>query len=171
MTVKEILNTAAALLRLDNLSDRETELLLRCFNLVYTEIACDYIPMTEEEMAESKGGKIEYASFKKIPLNIISVESGGVRQKFSLRPSFFTAPEGEVKVVYSYIPAELGLDDSVGFGSRISPAVFAYGTAAEYALINSEFDESQMWDKRYRDGLISACRDRREIRMPKRGWY
>ena len=89
MTVKEVLDCAAFLLGKEetqaylNQSEaegtpqvqRETELLLRCYNIVENEIALDYLPLTAEESFIAENGTIPYTSFSRFPVSVSSERS------------------------------------------------------------------------------------------------
>jgi hypothetical protein len=187
--VKSVLKKAAVLLQLldcyDYLegtgadeepspdTDRELSLLLKCFNLIYGEIACDYVPLKAIETVERADGRIEYGGLSKGVIDILSVrDGGGVKIDFKLNPTYIQGAEGLNEIAYTYMPEELGIEDEIAYETqKVSSLTFAYGTASEYCLIRSQFEEAETWEKRYKDALIIAQRLRKEVIVPKRGWY
>jgi hypothetical protein len=153
-------------------AEKDLQLLLRCFRLVCAEVAAEYAPLRAVETVRSESGTIEYAALGKSVLEILSVESGGRKFPFAAYPSHFTAAVGDNVVTYYYMPPALRLPDALDYETaKVGAGTLAYGVAAEFCLVRSDFEQSQMWDKRYRDGLQAACRRRKEIRLPPRGWY
>ena len=88
MTVREVIKEAAEIVGAEKVKayidsnvsggERQTEVLLRCFNLVENELALDYLPLKCEETFQTQTGAIDYASLSKKAVRILSVkdESG-----------------------------------------------------------------------------------------------
>ena len=51
-------------------NNHDLRLLTRCANLVAKEIACEYIPLLHKQTIASHDGKISYADFEKLLLEI-----------------------------------------------------------------------------------------------------
>lgn len=191
MQLKDILELAAVLLGLQTVLDsgafedgldkneikkkisenKDLQLLIRCANLVYKEIACDYLQLKAVDTLVSNGN-INYTSLTKHPLEILSVtDEKGADVGFNCLAGCLQTVSGKVSVCYSYIPLSAEFNDELDFfGSKITDRILAYGTASEYCLINGQGQDAVVWDKRYKDALVIACRKRTEIKMPKRRW-
>lgn len=152
---------------------KEIEMLTRCLNLVVGEICCDYIPLVENEKIAVDEGKFEFCNLKKIAMEILAIKNeAGDKIRCKLNPSYVTLPNGKYEIEYSFVPAALSLDDDMpAFYLRVPDRVFAYGVAMEYSLLSSLYDEMEIWQTRFRDGLEIATQKHSEKRLPRRGWF
>lgn len=152
---------------------KEIDMLVRCLNLVVGEICCDYIPLVEREFVEVVNGKFEFSKLKKIAMEILAIRNeAGDKIRCKLNPSFVALPNGKYEIEYSFVPAALTLDDDMpAFYCRVPDRVFAYGVAMEYSLLSSLYDEMEIWQTRFRDGLEIATQKHSEKRLPRRGWF
>ncbi len=152
---------------------KEIDMLVRCLNLVVGEICCDYIPLVEREFVEVVNGKFEFSKLKKIAMEILAIRNeAGDKIRCKLNPSFVALPNGKYEIEYSFVPAALTLDDDMpAFYCRVPDRVFAYGVAMEYSLLSSLYDEMDIWQTRFRDGLEIATQKHSEKRLPRRGWF
>ena len=151
-------------------SDKALQKLVGCVNLSLCELAEEYLPLTARQSVAA-GGTVPYASFAHSPVQILSAKQGG-NVRYVYRPDgveFET--EGEVEVEYTYRPDERGFLDEVETGSgHIGVRTLAYAACAEYCLQNGDYDEAQVWDKRYKDNLLNALSKKSEISIKKREW-
>lgn len=152
-------------------AEAEKKLLLRCANLVVSEVAAEYLPLKTVETLSSVDGRIEYSSFSKQPVEVCGVRKKGEKCRYKMYPSKIITDAGEVEVCYSYLPRSIGIEEDLDFEEgRISPRILAYGTAAEYCIISGLHQEAGVWDKRYKDSLFGALRTGRSVRLPLRWW-
>lgn len=187
MLFRDIIRDAAIFLKLDNVlalpqmggstessqAIKELELLKKCANFVIGEIASDYVPVTKTEDTVSADNKIEYTNLSEAALDIKSLSDNFSKKlKFKVYPSFiWTDYNGKVHIEYTYLPAACELDDQTAYKSeKVSSRLIAYGTACEYCLVASMYEDAQIWDKRYKDALMSASRSGAPIRIPARRW-
>jgi len=191
--MKEIVKLAATFLQSDNVlkcidcypkpckeldadelasAEKELNLLLRCANLTLCEIAADYFPLKTKQIFNTDDGQIKYCEFSKTPVDIYKAEKSGNDVKFRLFTDFMTTACGAVTVLYTYLPKDIALTGSLNFEPNKADArIAAYGTAAEYCLISSLYEEALMWDKRYKDSLMNAKRSVKGIKIPARRWH
>lgn len=150
-------------------AERDTESLLRCYNLTENEIALDYLPLCKTETLVSDG-KILYSAFERSPLEIESVrKSDGGKLPFRIAEDGVCVQSGEVSVTYTYRPSVKAREDEAELDRKGDARLMALGTACEFSLMNGMFDAASLLDKRYRDALACACRDR-SGRMKMRSW-
>ncbi len=183
MKVKQIMSLAAELCGRRDVADflnkgiaadtaaaeREGETLLRCYNLTENEIALDYLPLKRTEMLESDG-MIPFTAFTAAPLEVFSVfNEAGEKLSFSLVEEGLRVRAGKAVVTYSYRPAVKEEDDEPSISGRAGERVLALGTACEYALMSGMLDAASLLDRRYRDAIACACRERGG-RMKMRRW-
>ena len=141
-------------------SEREEQTLLRCYNLAENEIALDYLPLRRTQEFSSEG-EIAYATFEKPPVEIFSVrDESGKKQTFSVEADVIRVPVGTLTVEYSYRPAVKTAEDEAEFNAKGDGRLLALGTASEFALFSGMMQEATLLDKRYRDALACACRER-----------
>lgn len=151
----------------------EIDTLVRCLNLVVGEICCDYIPLVHSEEIEVADGKFEFLNLEKIAMEILAIRNKhGDKIRCKLNPSFVSLPDGKYVVEYSYVPEKVTFDgDLPEFYCRVADRVFAYGVAMEYSLLCSLYDEMEIWQTRFRDGIEIATQKHSEKRLPRRGWF
>jgi len=152
-------------------AEADKKLLLRCANLVVGEVAAEYLPLKAAEVLTSSDGNIDYSAFSKRPIEIYSAKKNGLKCRYKMYPAKLITEAGEVEVCYSYVPESVGIDEELDFAEgKITPRILAYGTAAEYCLVNCLHEEAWVWDKRYKDSLFGALRAGRAVHIPARRW-
>ena len=174
MTVKKIMALAAELCGRRDLSDylnnvsaenlaeqeRDAKTLLQCYNLTENEIALDYLPLRRTQKFESEG-YISYTEFEKPPVEILSVRDASCRkQTFETDADGIKVPAGALTAEYSYRPAVKTGEEEAEFNAKGDGRLLALGTACEFALFSGMMQEAGLLDKRYRDALACACRER-----------
>ena len=182
MTVREVVMKAAEELRIateaanyfdgvDMHGEEKAKLLLACFNMVESELALDYLPLTAEEKINSVSGQIQYSQLKNAPVRIVQVRDGkGESIEFKLFAQYLQAQKGALTVVYTYTPGEKAINDDCEFPAHIAGRLMVYGIVAEYTLAMGEFSESALWDKKYKDAIEAAYEMKSGGRMPARRW-
>lgn len=153
---------------------KEIKMLLRCLNLVYNQIATDYIPLLETEKIMPLNSEILLSDLSKKILDVKRIEDKfGIRVNYKLYPDKIFLPiNGEVTITYSYEPEELIDPESTmeSFSEKLTERVMAYGVAMEYSFISGLHDDASIWETRFKDGLLIAARKKSEIRLPERRW-
>ena len=148
---------------------KNCELLLACFNLVENELALDYLPLVAEDEIETPTGRVEYSALKYSPVRVTKVTDEWEQSiPFQIFPSYIKTQVGKVRVHYTYTPEKKTLDGESDFSS--SARLFSYGMASEYCLATGLFEESAVWDKKYKEGIESAYRVRKCARIRSRRW-
>lgn len=137
--------------RAQNAFSDDANLLVRCMNVCYREIASDYIKLYKEEtLTTGAGGLIPYTQFSQKVNRIRSVKtSGGIGVRFKTYPSGIKLPEGAYTIEYSFMPDNLTADGLWQYGSTLNPDIMAAGTAAEFCLSKGLYDDSAMFYKKY----------------------
>jgi hypothetical protein len=177
MPLKNILKKVAAMVGLDidfddesAAEDKDVLLLVNCADSVCSEIAAEYLPLIfEEDILFAEGGSAGYAVFSRRPVNIVSLKASGVNVAYTVFPDriYVKGAEGKrLTVRYAYLPSDsVGLDSEFVANPAVTERTAALGIAAEYSLINGMFNESVLYDRRYKDSLRSAMRKRGETRI------
>lgn len=156
-----------------NLNDEEQakiESLTRCFNLVYEEVASQYIPFIKCQKVATVDGRVEYSDLQGKVIDIVEVKNSHDRRiRFRKFSDYLIALANEVTVWYKSLPSALLINDE--FSSTLPERVFAYGVAREYFYSIGVNDEGDIYDNRFKDSLLVLLGKSKEIVMPARGWF
>lgn len=153
------------------MGEKDTELLVDCFNRVQNELALDYLPLMAEEELITATGVVSYTDLENSVTRIFSVENEyGESVKFKLFPDRLETQPGKVRVFYAYSPTEQGLDGLCEYKTAVSKRLFVYGMAAEYALIVGENEKASVWDKKYKEAINAAYKLRPVKKLRSRRW-
>ncbi len=150
----------------------ETDVLLKCFNLVENELALEYFPLLCEDEVESDTGKIDYYALSNQVVRVIKVaDCYGNEAAFKLFPEYIKTAAGKVKITYSYTPKQKFLDDEGSYiTAKVSVRMMAYGIAAEYCLACGLYEEAAVWDKKYKDCISAAYKGCTSRVLKSRRW-
>lgn len=185
MTVKEILTNVAYLLddtKLitaiesdtfsgNTLTDRN--LLVKCVNYINNIIATEYFHVEDEVEVYNYTGVVGYKEISsKTIFDIVEVRSSFDNKiNFKILPNGVETKKGKLKIKYLYMPEEVGYDDKITcYPTKMNERIFAYGVASEFLFIKGNFDEGDIWDTRFKNGLASLRHNHREMIMPNRRW-
>lgn len=141
----------------------ETEIVktfLFCYNAVEDELSKNGFPLVEEEQFTSVSGRVSFSSFRAPVVRILGVQSDGRETAYTVSSLYLKAEATRFTVKYEHPPAKKSLTDDCEYGEEIGERVLAYGTAAEYCLINGEIKFAEYWESRY--GAEIAALRRRE---------
>lgn len=152
--------------------EKEINLLIRCFNLVYNEIATDYFPLIKmEEIEVSKGffnlNRLENRFYKFVKLE----DKNSVSINCKIYDNILYAKDGKFKLIYGYIPNKVGLNDEIiNFNGKLDERIFALGLNKEYCFIGGLYEEAKSYKTKFEEGLKSISAIKKNITMPKRRW-
>ena len=185
MKVKDIIKTTAVYLNRLDVSEYleskiqdddqnilgEINLLKKLTNFILNELATDYIPMVASQDFNSIDGKIMFTNFEKTPLHVKNVyNQKGEKIDYSQFAEYLLTKNGKVFIEYNFLPPEYDLEDDVGYSAKdVSPRIIAYGVACEYSLIKEKFEESVMWNTRFKDSLRSLMQPKK-VKIKGRNW-
>lgn len=156
----------------DDLS-KTFNLLIRCFNLVYSEIATDYVQIIDSEVIEVKNETFDLSKLKNKFYKLIKLEDEkGCNIKCSILGNNLKVNSGTYKIIYCYIPKFVTLNDDLeDFGGQITERLFAYGLNKEYLYVSSLFEEAESYKTKFEEGLKAICSKKNNIVIPvKRRW-
>ncbi|MDR3292884.1 MAG: hypothetical protein LBT20_02130 [Clostridiales bacterium] len=179
MLIQNVVKKASEILGLTfdptDAKNAETAALIGCADTVYGEIVSDYFPLLfEEEILFDGDGRGETENFTKRLLYIVSLKSGEKTVKYTVFPDAIHAENVRNTVLtvrYAYIPDKIEeLTAETELNTGVSERCFALGIASEYCLLNGMFNESVLYDKRFKDSLQAASRKRGEIKIKRRNW-
>ena len=145
--------------------------IVRCFNMVANELASDYVEIRKIECVQATNKMVSYDSFSERLINVKKVEQNGVNVKYRLYPDFLMIEaEGQVDIEYCYLPSTVELDDEIMLTPRITELLMINGVLGEYCLINGRYEDSMLYDKRYREMIKLAIKPTHEIRLKQGGF-
>lgn len=153
-------------------ADEAVKTLLYCLNAVEDELARHYFSLVATEVMSSTSGYYYFEDFKRRPVKILSVNSGGAEVPYTLNPLSIKCSAKIIEVKYEYVPERHGLDGEVGFtDERATIKLLAAGTASEYCLINGETSLAQTWEEVYRQEIDEIRRKSlAAVKFPPRRW-
>lgn len=187
MILKNILTTSALLLddpelakaisvgsSADATIQEKINLLIECTNQINSLIATDYIYLFDT-VAITTTGKYPLSRLSNNDIaDIASVKDAiGNEVSFSVEGQQLCTISGNFNVKFAYYPPKLTtltqvIDD---YGHKINERIFAYGVVSEYLFIKGNIDDSQMWDSRFKQGILGCIRPKRGRIIKERGWY
>lgn len=147
----------------------KVDLFVRCFNLVYNEIASQYVPIIKNQKVSTDEGKVLFSSLQGKVLDVVMVkDSKGRKIKFRKFNDYLFALAGQVEVFYKTEPDALLISSE--FSCPLPERVFAYGIAREYFFLNGLQEDGEIYDTRFKDSLLVLLGKNKEIIIPARGW-
>lgn len=151
--------------------DSEINTIIKCINMIISEIASDYIPVETEEEVEVVNGVIPYEILSKRLINLKNISKNTSKIGAKMYPEHIAVKaDGIVKVNYLYLPEEVKLGDKIELSPKVTVMLLTYGVLGEYCLLQGRYEDSMLFDKRYREMLKIACRVTKEIKL-KHGWW
>ena len=146
--------------------------IVRCLNLVVSELASDYVEVRCIDKVCAVNKMISYDLFSERLINVKKVsDSSGDSLKFRLYPSFLMVEgDGDVTIEYCYLPLAVELDDEIKLSPRITELLIINGVLGEYCMINGRYEDSMLYDKRYREMIKLAVMPTREIKLKRGSW-
>ncbi len=152
--------------------EKTLELMVRCFNLAYQEIATDYLPLVVCEDIEISDGsfdltKLDNRFFKFVKL----INKNSFEEKCEIYDDVLYAKNGTYKIIYCYIPSFAGLNSQLlDFNGKITDRILALGLCKEYCYICDRFNESTAFKTKFEDSLKACFKTKKNIVLPKRRW-
>lgn len=155
-----------------SVEERNLNLLVKCFNLVYSEIATDYFPLITMENIKVSNKSFNLNELQNNFHKIIKIECNDkIVDKYEIYDSILYLDNGEYKIVYAYTPTKVTLNSEINnFNGKIVDRVFAYGLNKEFCFISGLYSEAESYKTKFEQGLESASRLKRNIKLPKRRW-
>ncbi len=153
-------------------TEKEISILLKCANLIVNEITTDWIPLKKREKITVTGGERRLSDLEKPLMDVYKLLDGcGNEVKFRQFFDRIFCDDGDYIIEYSYFPDELTLESEIPFViSAPAVRVIAYGIACEYDIISGLTAEATVWENKFIDGLKSATRAKRELKVKGRRW-
>ena len=152
------------------LNIRNLNLLIRCFNLVYSEISSDYIPLIYKETI-TVNGEFDLNNLSKKFYKIIKLEKNNKEiLDFEIYSNTLFAKEGVYTITYRYTPEYATLNSNIeNFNGKVLDRIFAYGLNKEYCYISGLYSEAESWKNKFEDSM-KLILNKTSFSLPKRRW-
>lgn len=182
VNVSEVISAAAQLVGREDLASAirgtqandEIDLLVKCFNLVESDIALCCLPLKLRESFSPAEGKVAFSAFAKPPIDILSVTlPSGMGIPFELFPDEIQVSEDarSILVTYAYAPFEKEKNGECELPERFTLHTLALGVAAEFLLAHGLYAEAERFEERYREALPPAKEQRgKKLCLRARRW-
>jgi hypothetical protein len=138
MKVKEVIDKCEELLEVESTKEG----LLDCFNLIENELALNYLPLYTTHSCHAN--KVSYDELEYSPIRIV-----GCNCKFKIYPTYIESKEAITEIKYAYTPDKKELYDECSYSKEFLECL-AYGTVSEYLLSMGFYEESSLWNKKYK---------------------
>ena len=166
---RDILSKWNSSTELSSSEQKKVDRMVKCFNLVNQEIASDYLPFLTEEAIDVSDGPLYFANLSKTVINVYEVRNAfGFSLHFKNFANHIKIDGHGKKVVYSYLPNELTLNQDVEKLRGLSERVYAYGVACEFLLLEGFGNDAELWEERFKEALFILSRKRGEHLLPER---
>ena len=173
IVAKELgLDTVFAYLLGTNASgEEEARNLVRCYNLVESELAVDYLPLYAEDEMWTETGAVFYTELSKKAVRIVAVtDENGNGAPYKIFPEYIKTQPGKIRVRYSYVPSEKNLEGNSEYHLYACKHLLVYGVAYEYCLANGLFEDAGVWEKKYRHAIKNAYKSKPGVVLRTRRW-
>ncbi len=172
---EELLNCSYFTGTSDDMTDeqeKELDMLLRCLNLVVSDISTEYLPIYREKDITFTDGIMMLSDIDTDLFQIVSLKDHyGNNIRFRIFDSHISANANYAHITYTVFAKNCTLSGDIDeFSVKIPDRVLAYGTAMEYCFISSLFDDAQIWESRYKSSLLTLSSKKHSVVMPKRRW-
>ena len=147
----------------------DVEILLKCLNLILSEIAIDYLPIVKRKTITLSDKKVDVKSIDSRIQEVLSLKDGGINVPYKILGNDLYADANCCEIEYKVHPTEVALTDTCeDFAGRIAGRVLAYGVCMEYCFISLLYDDAQVWENKFKNALMADCRKKSELRLKKR---
>jgi|GEM_PF-6397978 len=187
--LKDLLYLASFYLKLDDISEYLSAIdsgeeatapsdlaeLVTIANIVMRAVSREFSPLYyEQTFTSNENCQIPFSEFNK-PINQIKSVSfaDGISSTFRSFPDYIKVglPRTNYSVTYSYYPNEISaLEDALTLPMGVSAETIAYGMCAEYLTIEMLYDEADMFEEKFKEGLRNASVSKSERKIANRGW-
>lgn len=156
-----------------SLEERNLNLLMRCFNLAYKELATDYFTLVAKEKVKIENGVFYLTDLAEEFYKIIKVEDkSGKNIKYEIYGSSLFCKDGEYFVYYAYVPSFAKLNTELNnFNGKATERIFVYGLNKEYCFISGLYSEAESYKVKFEEAIKQAMKVKKNLNLPKRRWY
>lgn len=141
---------------------------LRHYHLIEEELA--YSPINKIELPLLvHNNRIEFATLFDKPLKILSVCSeDGVKLSYKVFSTYIEVNAKKVLVTFLPRPAKTTFNNDLP--ERLSARVVAYGIAREHYISQGLYEDAEVWEGRYKDGIKMMFRQEPGVKISARRW-
>lgn len=157
----------------DNLPENDVQicLIVKCINMIQSEIATDYLHIETKESVLLTNGSIGYDKLKKRLINLKKVSQNGRKIKARIFPNEIVCEaDGIVDLYYYYLPDDVKIGQVLELSPQVTLNLITNGVLGEYCLLQGRYEDSVFYDKKYREMLKIATKCTKSIVL-RRGWW
>ncbi len=139
-----------------------------------SSIAFLYHPLKKVENITVQNGQFDFSELSRTLIEVIRLKrENGTTEKFTTFPSFFTAPNGNYTITYTYAPSTvIGLEDVVEVpNGKVDARAISTGCVSRFYLKRGMYQDANVWDVAFQRLMLVGQRSKALPSMPKRGWY
>jgi len=141
---------------------------MRYYNLIQDELAYYSFNKVECE-SQTFHGRIELITLNPRPLKILSIrDDSGRKARYKKYKDYILV--NAKKVTVEYLPITGFTDFNTVLDERISGRILSYGLAREYYLAKGLYEDAEIWENRFKDGIKIMLRREPCATIAKRRW-
>lgn len=155
-----------------SVEERTLNLLMRCFNLAYSELATDYFSLVTTEKIEIKDGTFDLNLLEQNFYKLVKLENeSGDSVKCEVFDNTLYAEPNVYSLIYSFIPAFATLNTELNnFNGKVSERIFVYGLIKEYCFISGLYGEAESYKTKFEEAIKYALRLKKNVYLKNRRW-
>lgn len=142
-------------------------------NTILNEISNLYLPLKAKQTITTEDGKISLATFSKNIKEVLKItDKNGNILDFEIYPNYIATKPGEVEVLYTYKhQSDLNFGNiTEDFGGRLTETAIAFGVVREFYNINGQYEDAEMWNRKFMEEIEKAMTTRKERKLKCRRW-
>ena len=173
---EDVLKTSLFIQNGTNPTDEQQEVFDDLFfsvNDALMSISYIYLPQKMKEEVMVQNGQISYQTLSKTLIDVVRIKDKyGVLQKFLTYPTYVKCPNGLMEITYTFQPSVVtNLTDDLEFENKnISSQMIMFSVVANFYLKRGLFDESEVWEKMFKEQVLECKRKKYVPEMKKRLW-
>lgn len=148
--------------------------LLSCLNETVQSIAYMYFPLKHIENIKVVNKSFNYSSLSKTLIEVVRLKNDlGHLTKFVSFPTYFSCPDGNYTITYTYSPDYLqsnNQDIEVQQG-KVDERILSFGTVSKFYLKRGMYQDANVWDNSFQRLMIVGQRPKHMPQIPSRGWF
>jgi len=186
MSVKEIIIYVAKILGMNDIVKylsnedvdateevhEEMEKLLIAINMLNGVIASQFVEIKDVKYIENHSDIILYSSISKNQIIEIKkvLDNNNLPVDFKQTSLGIICNADKVNIEFSYFPSIVTIDECIDYYLGLDVLTFAQGVLGQYLFLKGDFEESYVWDKKFKHSLSSLVKTKRSIKMPNKRW-
>ena len=153
----------------------DSNILINCLNVVLNDISTNYFEIKKfyENNFTNKVKISNIIGDFELKEIIAVYDLTGAEINYNITNGYIVTDRNGFKMEYTVFPIVVKKKtDEINFwdNKNLRSFIIAQGVVAEFYLIKGCFEESQIWDQKFKNSMHGLIQPRREIKMPVRRW-